>query len=152
MPVASRLPVFVAALLLGACGSIAPATPSTPQAATGIRPATPAPAAASDAPSVLRVLTLRPGEQADLAGGSLRYLRLVNDSRCQPDVQCIWAGDAEIAFAWTPAAGNPRNFSLHTGTGPRTQPLGQGQTLRLAALERGAAPAARLEVLAEPGR
>ena len=39
------------------------------------------------------------GETARLADGSrLSYLRLVNDSRCPPGVQCVWAGDAEIAL------------------------------------------------------
>src|SRR3546814_14540841 len=44
---------------------------------------------------------MRPGQSATLGDHSvLRYERLVNDSRCMPDVQCIWAGDAELAFEW----------------------------------------------------
>ena len=34
-------------------------------------------------------------------GGSLRYVGVVQDSRCPPDVQCIRAGDADIAFEWS---------------------------------------------------
>src|SRR5690606_12852426 len=49
---------------------------------------------------------MRPGQSVRLADGStLRYERLANDSRCMPDVQCVWAGDAEVAFTWKPANG-----------------------------------------------
>ena len=37
--------------------------------------------------------------------GLLRYVRLVSDSRCRPDVQCVWAGDAVIELHWEPATG-----------------------------------------------
>ncbi len=59
-------------------------------------------------------VALVPGETASLTnGGSLRYLRLVSDSRCPPDVQCIWAGDAVIALQWMPATGAARGLELH---------------------------------------
>ena len=65
-----------------------------------------------------------PGEQAGFSDlGALRYQRLVNDSRCAPDVECIWAGDAEVAFEWVPAHGAKQSFSLHTGVEPRSQIL-----------------------------
>lgn len=90
---------------------------------------------------------LRPGAQATLAGGgTLRYLGLVNDSRCAPDVQCIWAGDAEIALAWTPPHGTGGRFSLHTTPGKTAHALDAGRTLRLVALQRGPAPVATLQV------
>lgn len=84
------------------------------------------------------------------AGGTLRYLRLATDSRCPPEVQCIWAGDAEVQFAWTPAGAATQTFSLHTGTEPRSHALG-GATLELRSLARGANPPATL-ALATPGR
>jgi hypothetical protein len=129
-----RLRYALPALLLpalGACSAIA--VPPAPQAR-----------AATDTGTT--TVSLRPGEQASLAGGSLRYLRLVNDSRCAPDVQCVWAGDAEIALQWTPAGGAPRVFSLHTGVEPRRQALEDGRSLRLLELARGPAPDARLAV------
>jgi len=97
--------------------------------------------------AVGETLTLRPGESAAVAdAGMLRYERLVNDSRCRPDVQCIWAGDAEVAFTWTPSHGAPEQFSLPTKPDAGTHPLGSGHTLRLLTLERGEAPAATLQV------
>jgi len=90
--------------------------------------------------------TIQPGERVALADhGSLRYLRVLADSRCQPDVQCIWAGDAEVAFEWTPAGGTAQGFSLHTGKGPKEQALGD-RRLVLVSLSRGTSPSARLRI------
>lgn len=59
-------------------------------------------------------VALTPGQTATLTnGGALRYLRLVNDSRCAPDVQCVWAGDAVIALQWMPSTGAARALELH---------------------------------------
>ena len=94
--------------------------------------------------------TMQPGAQVALADGSnLRYLRVLEDSRCKPDVQCIWAGDAEVAFQWTPSAGTPQDFSLHTGKAPRDHVLGD-RLLTLLSLTRGPAPSATLRVGVAP--
>ena len=94
--------------------------------------------------------TMQPGAQVALADGSnLRYLRVLEDSRCKPDVQCIWAGDAEVAFQWTPSAGSPQDFSLHTGKAPRDHVLGD-RLLTLLSLTRGPAPSATLRVGVAP--
>ncbi len=90
--------------------------------------------------------SIRPGKQVTLADhGSLRYVRLVNDSRCPPGVNCIWAGDAEVAFEWTPTAGALQAFSLHTGKDPKQQAIG-ARKLTLVSLERGARPKAIVRV------
>jgi hypothetical protein len=86
------------------------------------------------------------GQSVVLADDSrLRYLRLANDSRCAPDVQCVWAGDAIVAFEWSPGSGAPQRFELHTGLEPRSHAVG-GRKLVLESLERGEAPAATLRV------
>lgn len=106
---------------------------------------------AQEPPAAMQTITLGIGEKATLADGSrLTYLSLVNDSRCPPNVQCIWAGDAEISLRWEPAAsGKPKTFSLHTN------PIrDHGQTgldvgkvhIALQALERGIAPEATLSI------
>jgi hypothetical protein len=95
--------------------------------------------------------TLRVGEAAAVEHvGALRYDRLVNDSRCRPDVQCIWAGDAELALEWTSATGAVETFSLHTKPGATTHPLGPAHAVRLLSLERGDVPAVTLQV--DPAR
>lgn len=91
---------------------------------------------------------LLPGQEVQVADtGKLRYDVLVNDSRCRPDVQCIWAGDATLAFVWTPRNGAAERFTL------RTQPadaarhaLGGNLSLQLLSLGQGGAPAATLRV------
>ncbi|MGV8932365.1 MAG: hypothetical protein ACOH1R_09715 [Luteimonas sp.] len=94
--------------------------------------------------------TLAFGEQIALADHStVRYLRVAADSRCPPDVQCVWAGDADVVFEWTAAAGQPESFSLHTGRGDRSKTLGT-RKLTLVSLERGATPAARLQLESTP--
>ena len=94
--------------------------------------------------------TLLPGQSARLADDSrLQYVRVVNDSRCAPDVQCVWAGDAIVALRWTPAAGTAQDFELHTGLEPRSRTLG-ARTVVLKSLARGANPAATLQADAAP--
>lgn len=94
--------------------------------------------------------TLQPGQVATLADDSrLHYARLVSDSRCPPDVQCVWAGDAIIALQWTPAGGGAQAFELHTGLEPRSQAIGT-RSVTLQALARGDQPEATLQVDATP--
>jgi hypothetical protein len=90
--------------------------------------------------------TLAPGQSAQLADDSrIDYVKLISDSRCRPDVQCVWAGDATIAMRWTPASGAAQDFELHTTLGPKSFAAGQ-RTITLQSLERGDAPKATLQV------
>ena len=91
-------------------------------------------------------IALSPGQTASLAnGGTLRYLRLVNDSRCAPEVQCVWAGDAEIALNWIPARGTARDLHLHSNgaAGPNHADL-DGRRVTFTALTRTGAQASLL--------
>lgn len=91
---------------------------------------------------------MRPGATVTLADAStLRYDAVRNDSRCRPDVQCVWAGDAEVAFTWQSAGGGRDAFSLHTGRGEKSHQVGS-LTVSLVALGRGPAPEATLKVAA----
>lgn len=97
-----------------------------------------------------RTLTLSPGESTQLDDGShLAYLKLLNDSRCPPNVQCIWAGNAEIQMRWTPAdGGTEKAFTLNTspvGGKPVSAQLGAFE-VRIQLLERGSTPAATFEL------
>ena len=124
-----RLLTAIAAIILAAC-TTAPATPAAdlPRVADGAS------------------IELTPGQSAQLADASrIQYLKLVNDSRCPPDVQCIWAGDAVIALRWTPATGDARDFELHTMPRQRAFVVGT-HTITLQALERGETPRATLQV------
>ena len=61
-------------------------------------------------------VTLVPGEQALLSEGArLAYVGVRSDSRCRPDVQCVWAGQAEVEFKYTPAHGNAERVMFTVG-------------------------------------
>lgn len=126
MPRFPRVLVLVALPLLAACSTVSGHGRAVP---TG------------------QPVDLHPGEGAQVADlGTLQYDRLVNDSRCSPNVQCIWAGDAEVALTWTPAGGAAEQFTLHTKPDAGTHPLGSAHEVRLLALDRGEAPVATLQV------
>lgn len=60
-------------------------------------------------------VTLAPGHSARWQDGSaLHYLAVTNDSRCPPDVTCVWAGDAELALRWQAADGRQHPLRLHS--------------------------------------
>lgn len=89
---------------------------------------------------------LAPGQQVALDDGSkLRYDRLIQDSRCRPDVRCVWAGDAIVAFVWAAKNGSEKSFELHTGLEPRSYVFGS-RKLALQSLTRGDAPTATLKL------
>lgn len=59
--------------------------------------------------------SMRLGESLALPDGSqLTYIRVVADSRCRPDVQCIRAGDADIEFRWRPTTGDADSATLNS--------------------------------------
>jgi hypothetical protein len=97
-------------------------------------------------------VTLGLGQSTQLSDGSrLSYTSLINDSRCAPDVQCIWAGDAEIDLRWKPARSSAQDIRLHTNRqgGPTSALIG-ARTLTLVSLERGIGPNATLSISATP--
>ncbi len=107
------------------------------------------PAGASDLRTIAdgETFTMASGARVALAdSGTLRYVRVTNDSRCLPGRQCVWAGDAEVVFEWTAdATAAPESFSLHTGRGDRSKDLG-GRRLTLMSLEPGGEPEAQLKL------
>ncbi len=95
-------------------------------------------------------IELAPGQSAQLADDSrIDYMKLVSDSRCRPDVQCVWAGDATIAMRWTPTSGAAQDFEQHTTLQPKSFTAGN-RTVTLESLERGDAPKATLQVESKP--
>lgn len=94
--------------------------------------------------STSQPFTLEPGGRAALPQqASLRYIGVDSDSRCPPDVQCVWAGDAQVRLVFE-QSGKQLQVVLHTAN-PAPQPLGPW-TLVLVGLQRGAAPAATLRL------
>ncbi|MEH6421871.1 hypothetical protein [Pseudomonas sp. CGJS7] len=90
-------------------------------AAPGEASPTPAPAESNDSERVQAggSVTLQPGGSVTLHDRSrLRFVGVTSDSRCKPNVQCIWAGEAALEFQWTRADGVQTAFSLTTPAEP----------------------------------
>lgn len=66
-------------------------------------------------------VTLKSGQQKSAARTHLKikFLSVVDDSRCPIDVNCIWAGNAKIRVQITGVRGGPKTFELNTTMGPK---------------------------------
>ncbi|MCL1634089.1 hypothetical protein M2650_05515 [Luteimonas sp. SX5] len=94
---------------------------------------------------VAQTFAMKPGESVALAGnGQLKYVGVKNDSRCPPERQCVWAGDAEVTFEWTATGAGTESFGLHTGFADKASRPVAGHRLALVSLARGANPEAQL--------
>jgi hypothetical protein len=90
-------------------------------------------------------ITLQPGERVVLPDdAALRYIAVTADSRCPPDVQCIHAGDADVAFEFFQGDGASRTITLNTAGAPAAA-IGEWR-LRLLSLEFGPSPGAAIRV------
>ena len=76
-----------------------------------------------------RDFTLRPGESIRLPPRSLlSFVAVPEDSRCPPEVQCIWAGNAELSLRL-----DDTRFAINTTVEPREAVVG-GYRFQLVAL------------------
>lgn len=92
---------------------------------------------------------LAPGEAVELPdAATLRYVRVAQDSRCPPDVQCIRAGDADVVFEYIPAGGAPVQVDVNLPESPQA-PMGAWR-LQLLALEFSQPARATVRVDATP--
>lgn len=110
----SMVSVAIACLLASAC------TASTSGGGT------PPPAAASADDT----LSIALGERASPTDGSytVRFVRLVADSRCAANVVCVWQGDAAVRLEITTPRGGAMEATLHTALEPKTL-AAQGYTI-----------------------
>ena len=89
-------------------------------------------------------MVLQPGESVSLPdGAALRHLGVSADSRCLPDVQCIRAGDADVALEYTARGAASRSITINTDA--PSADVGEWR-LRLLSLEFAAPPRATLQV------
>ena len=118
-------PVLLLAAL--ACGTTPPSATADPR----VTAAEPGP------------VTLRVGDAVRVGGRdplTVTFRRVAEDSRCAVDVQCVWAGDAEVELRIA-RAGREAGTTLHTTLEPQ-QVEYDGWVVRLVAL----APAPRTDV------
>jgi len=106
-----------AVVTVGAGSAVASGQPALKPAAP------PAPAGNTVSAPAGHDVALRLGQEAAVAGKDLtvRYTRLVEDSRCRPGMTCVWQGEATLAFLLKePGRGESTTAELHSG--PRTGP------------------------------
>lgn len=84
-------------------------------------PATTKPQASSKAFTLGQAFSLRVGESATLVGEglSVKFVEVLGDSRCPPNVQCFWAGNARIAIE-VAQHGSSSRLELNTFEGVKT--------------------------------
>jgi hypothetical protein len=58
--------------------------------------------------------SLTPGQSATVDGVQITFVAVTQDSRCPPDVQCVWEGDAEVKVRM-----GSDEVTLHTHGGER---------------------------------
>lgn len=101
--------------------------------------------------AIAQPFAMVPGDSVALAErGILRYVGVKSDSRCPPDRQCVWAGDAEVTFEWTASGANVQSFELHTGFADKASKPLADRKLTLVSLARGAKPEAQLRFDSAP--
>lgn len=66
-------------------------------------------------------LTICAGKQATAKqiGLKVKFVEVLEDSRCPTDANCIWAGNAKIKIEVTNKAGSKRMLELNTNSGPK---------------------------------
>ncbi|TKR32862.1 hypothetical protein FCE95_00565 [Luteimonas gilva] len=143
IPAFARPVLFAAAAFAIGCSS-------TSTAGNASAPATPS-EQSSPAVALGQTFAMSPGQTVALPDrGTLRYVGVKSDSRCPPDRQCVWAGDAEVAFEWSAGSAAPQSFGLHTGFKDKSSRVLGGHSLSLVSLARGEKPQAELRLDATP--
>lgn len=71
-------------------------------------------------------LSLRVNKQKKLSRSRLtiKFVSLVEDSRCAEGTQCVWAGNAKIKVLVTTSRGESKTFEMNTNMGARGDSLG----------------------------
>ena len=79
--------------------------------------------------------TLSPGEKVSVRGTKLkiRFVSVVEDSRCPKGVQCVWQGNAKASFELSGIKRKPSRMRLNTGIEPKEAEY-SGYILRLVKL------------------
>ena len=80
------------------------------------------PSEAAVVSAVGQTFDLRPGQTARVGNDGLLvgFRGVASDSRCAVDVQCVWAGDAEVRIPVTASRADWTSLALHTGIEPRS--------------------------------
>src|SRR5882672_6683573 len=81
------------------------------------------------APRLGDEFTLRVGQSASIPEINLwmRFLQVVDDSRCPVGALCVWQGDGAVVIEVAPLNGDSKQDTLHTTLDPRSIPVGRAE-------------------------
>lgn len=82
-------------------------------------------------------LTLERGAPKFISAGkfTVKFIEVVEDSRCPPDVNCVWAGNAKVRISIAKGKASPRIFELNSNSEPSEIKFG-GATFKFVDLSR----------------
>jgi hypothetical protein len=80
-----------------------------------------------------KTISVRIHAKKDVSGYGLRirFIELLDDSRCPTDTTCVWAGNAKVRIDVRSVGGNTRTFELNTALEPNVVKFGDYE-IRLA--------------------
>ncbi|HEX8369227.1 MAG TPA: hypothetical protein VF604_11855, partial [Pyrinomonadaceae bacterium] len=92
-----------------------------------------------------QTLRVRVNQQKSLTRNNLtiKFVALVEDSRCPEGTRCVWAGNAQIRVKITDARGRSQVFEMNTNTGVKGASFG-GYAVNLTGVE--PRPAANIRI------
>jgi hypothetical protein len=64
-------------------------------------------------------IILRPGQQKTVSGLRIKFIEVVEDSRCPENARCIWAGNAKVKVQVTSKRLGTKVFEMNTFSGPK---------------------------------
>lgn len=70
---------------------------------------------------------------ADRGRLTIKFVDILEDSRCPPNVQCVWAGNAKVRLAVSRGKASPKFIELNTGVYPQSMKL-YGYEIKLTGL------------------
>jgi hypothetical protein len=78
-------------------------------------------APAVDAQSWQKRVQIAKGQERAVQGSGtkIKFVEIIEDSRCPTDVNCVWAGNAKIKIEVRVRRGQPRVFELNSALAPK---------------------------------
>jgi hypothetical protein len=91
-------------------------------------------------------IALGEGVRVSPAGTLVTFDSVLGDSRCRPDVTCVWAGSVRVRLTFSANAGSGASAELETNTDPRSTTFGGDVFTLLPEVEPPAGSAGRYRI------
>lgn len=81
-------------------------------------------------------IVLKPGQQRVVSTLRIKFIEVVEDSRCPQNANCVWAGNAKVKIQVTSKRSGTRVFEMNTFSGPKGNQF-EGYAINLESLTPG---------------